>query len=148
MQTTADARATLKQLQRIADRSGNLSGAAVRLYNLAEQDFTQRFKSSPSTTTTAQVYGGVEWKRLSEAYLKSKPKRRQGKQLIDTKELRQSFQRGKPGNIAAATRDTVEFGSSLKKAVWNNDRRPLAPVHRELQERAAAVIQEYVVGKE
>jgi phage gpG-like protein len=134
----------VKQLQAIATRTSDLTGVASKLYAIAQKDFTQRFQSSPSVKSSAEVYGGARWQRLSEAYLKRNPNRQGGKQLIDTGELRRSFLRGKPGNIARVVGGTVEFGSSLQKAVWLDKKRPLVVEHEELAKLAGDAIETYI----
>ncbi len=136
----------IKQLNQIATRATDLTGAAPKLYAIAQRDFTQRFTSSPSVTSSAEVYGGVRWERLSEAYLKSNPRRQGGKQLIDTGELRRSFIRGKPGNIARTVGGTVEFGSSLQKAVWVDKKRPLVAESPQLAKEASAAIEDFITN--
>lgn len=136
----------VKQLEGISDRANNLAPIAGNLYRVAERDFGQRFKSSPSATTTGEVYGGVQWKRLSDATLQSNPKRAKGKVLIDSGELRDSLKKGKPGNIAEVQGDTVTFGSSLKKAVWNDETRPIVVVHPELVRQSTEVLEKWVIG--
>ncbi|PZV19183.1 MAG: hypothetical protein DCF22_00515 [Leptolyngbya sp.] len=137
-------REQVKQLQALATRTSDLSGVAPKLYAIAQKDFTLRFQSSPSVTSSAAVYGGATWNRLSDAYLKRNPNRKGGKQLIDTGELRRSFLRGKPGNIARVVGKTVEFGSSLPKAEWMNKKRPLVVEHEQLAKEAGAAIETYI----
>jgi hypothetical protein len=136
-----------KQVRGFAKKSGDLGGAAEQLYKILEVDFKRLFDSSPSTTSTAEVYGGARWERLSDATLKRNPKRLTGKQLIDTGELKRSFERGKPGNIARTTPRGVEFGSSLKKAERLNKKRSLAPPRQRLKQQAVIVMLDYVIGK-
>lgn len=134
----------VRQLRAIAARAENPGKAAIKLYNLAEEDFKQRFKSSPATTASGEVYGGTQWKRLSEAYLARNPKRKTGKQLIDTRELAKSFRRGQPGNIAQVKGDVIEFGSSLPKAEALNEKRKLVVIHSKLIEDASEILNRYV----
>ena len=137
----------VKQLRAIAARAENPGKVAVKLYNLAEEDFKQRFKSSPSTTSSGEVYGGTRWQRLSEAYLASRPQRKTGKQLLDTKELSKSFRRGQPGNIARVNGNIIEFGSSLPKAEGLNEKRKLVVIHQKLVDDAETILTEYVLGE-
>lgn len=129
----------------VRDRAGNLLPVANALYGVAERDAASRFASSPSVKSTAQVYGGVQWENLTEAYLRSRRDRQGGKQLIDTGELRDSFKRGKPGNVATATGDTVTFGSNLPKAVGLNRKRPLLVVHPELIRQATIAYSDWII---
>lgn len=139
--------AEVKRLRKIAARADDLKGAAVRLYNLAEADFKAKFKSSPATTASGEIYGGSRWPRLSEAYLARRPDRKTGKQLLDTRELAKSFRRGQPGNIATVNGNVIEFGSSLPKAEGLNEKRKLNAVGEKLAADATALLTEYVIGK-
>ena len=46
-----------------------------------------RFRNAPGVRIDGLVDDGVEWKALSDGYLKNRPDRVGGQQLIDTKEL-------------------------------------------------------------
>lgn len=136
----------VKRLRRMAERTEDLSKAAVKIWNLAEDDFKARFRSSPSTTASGEVYGGARWARLSEAYLARRPDRKTGKQLIDTKELSKSFRRGQPGNVATVRGNTIEFGSDLPKAVGLNVKRKMNVVGAELVNQATEILTNHVTG--
>ena len=118
----------VKQISELDD----LSTLADVLFDVAESDIQQRFSSSPPVRTTATVYGGIRWKRLSEGYIKANPRRAGGVQLIDTTELRQSFTLGGSGNYATASANSVEFGSELDKAAWQHPSRNLVVEHQGL----------------
>lgn len=46
-----------------------------------------RFRNAPGVSINGMTEDGITWNALSESYLKSRPDRLQGQQLIDTKEL-------------------------------------------------------------
>lgn len=128
-------------------RSGNLAPAARDVALVCMADVDERFNSAPGVRQSAQVLGGAQWERLSEAYLKSNPRREGGQQLRDTGELAQSFQVGRRGNIVAGSADTITFGSNLPKARWNNRRRKMVVVHPPLVRQVARVLVLYLRGK-
>jgi hypothetical protein len=79
------------------------------------EDVRKRFQSSPSTTQGGQVYGGVEWRELSDSYLRSRPDRLTGKVLIDSGQLMNSFQVNSPNLIAKFNNQfSFEFGSKVE----------------------------------
>ena len=46
-----------------------------------------RFRNAPGVSINGMTDEGITWNALSESYLKSRPDRLQGQQLIDSKEL-------------------------------------------------------------
>jgi hypothetical protein len=146
----SDTTAILKAIadwEGVALRAENFAPAAQDVGLVCMADVDQRFASAPGVRTTGQVYGGVRWQRLSEAYLRSNPRRIGGQQLRDTGELAQSFQIGRSGNIAAGSRDTITFGSRLPKARWNHRRRKIVVVHPPLVRQVSRVLVLYLRGK-
>lgn len=144
---TTGVKEEIKRLKGIAARADDLSKAAVKVWNLAEDDFKKKFKSAPATTASGEVYGGARWPRLSEAYLARRPDRKTGRQLTDTRELAKSFRRGQPGNIATVRGNVIEFGSSLPKAEGLNEKRQLNNVHQALIDSAEEILNKYVTGQ-
>lgn len=128
----------------IEQRAGNLAPAATPIGLVCQADVDERFNSSPGVRSSGTVYGGAQWERLSEAYLKGNPRREGGRQLRDTGELAQSFLVGKKGNRLKADRTSVTFGSSLPKARYNQRKRPMLFVHPELVRQVARVIEIYL----
>lgn len=110
----------IAKIEQISKITSDLTTITPALQRVAENDIAQRFGSSPRVRTSAQVYGGAFWRRLSEPYLRANPHRSSGNQLIDTSELRNSFALGGSGNVATSSPNKVVFGSSLSKALWMN----------------------------
>ena len=130
----------------VLQRAENLGAAARDVALVCMADVDERFNSAPGVRQSAQVFGGARWERLSEAYLKSTPRREGGQQLRDTGELAQSFQVGRRGNIVAGTSSTITFGSSLPKARWNHRRRKIVVVHAPLVRQVSRVLVLYLRG--
>jgi hypothetical protein len=140
----------------ITDRAQNLQPVARNVGLVCQADVDERFNSSPGVRQSGTVYGGATWERLSEAYLKGNPRRENGKQLRDTGELAQSFLAGnrgrdgktgrftKGGTILRADKTSITFGSSNKKAIYNQRKRPMLFVHPELVRQVARVIELYL----
>jgi hypothetical protein len=101
---------------------------------IAADDVAKRFNSSPSTTGGGNVWGGVYWKPLSEAYLKQRPERASGKLLIDTGELRKSFVPGDQNNGSRVEGKTAIIESKLPKARGLQKDRPIVFIHPDLVE--------------
>ena len=136
--------ATVGTLDGIYDRANNLAPVAPTIGLVCQADVDQRFNSSPSVRSGGTVYGGVQWERLSEAYLKANPKREGGVILRDTGELAQSFLVSKRGNILKGDRQTITFGSALPKARYNQRKRPMLFTHAKLVEQVARAIEIYL----
>lgn len=111
---------------------------------MVQADVDQRFSTAPGVRQTGTVYGGAQWERLSEAYLRSNPRREGGQQLRDTGELAQSFLVSRKGNVLQSDGDSITFGSSLPKARYNQARRRMLFVHAALVEQVAATIELYI----
>lgn len=128
----------------IYDRANNLGPVAKNVGLTVQADVDQRFDQAPGVRQTATVYGGAQWQRLSESYLKSNPRRENGQQLRDTGELAQSFIVGRKGNVVKSDRVSISFGSNLPKARYNQRKRPMLFVHPELVRQVAKVIELYL----
>lgn len=135
---------TITTVAGIEQRAGNLRPVAKAVGLVCQADVDQRFNSSPRTRQTGIVYGGARWERLSEAYLKSNPRRENGQQLRDTGELAQSFLVGRKGNLLEGDANSITFGSALPKARYNQRKRPMLFVHPELVQNVAAAIEIYL----
>lgn len=136
--------ATIGTLDQIQERASNLRPLAPVVGLICQADVDRRFDSSPNVRSGGTVYGGVQWERLSEAYLKSNPRREGGQVLRDTGELAQSFLVGQRGNTLKGDRNTITFGSRLKKARYNQRRRPMLFVHPALVQQVARAIELYL----
>ena len=88
------------QLNGIKVRAGDISNASVGIRLILQEDVDFRFQTAPATETGGAVYGGVQWRSLSESYLAQNPRRFGGQILRDTGELQQSLtSEGHPYNI-------------------------------------------------
>jgi hypothetical protein len=121
------------------------AGAPIRL--LLQQDADLRFQSSPATETGGEVYGGVEWKALSESYLAQNPQRFGGQILRDTGELQQSLTaEGHPFSVFSVSESELVFGTALAKAGRLQRDRPFLFWHTLLLEKIADYLAGYVAG--
>lgn len=141
IQKTADAIALISLVRAY---QGDLKKLSAVLFDVAANDFKQRFDSSPRVRSSAEVYGGVTWSRLSERYLKSNPRRLSGVQLVDTGLLRRSFTRLGQGNITTESATEVRFGSTLERAMLQHRRRQIVVDHPELGTKTAEAIAEVI----
>lgn len=132
----------IAKLKEIHGYQGDLRTLAETLFDVAQTDIQTRFASSPRVRTTAEVYGGVTWQRLSERYIEEAG-RGYGVQLVDTGELRKSFRMGQSGNVAEASTREVRFGSDLQKAFKMHRRRSLVVEHEGL----TRATEEAIAGK-
>ncbi len=142
------------ELSRVAQRLSNISinagdirvaSEGVRL--ILQEDVDLRFQNAPNTLTGGRVYGGAEWRELSETYLRQKPYRSDGQLLRDTGELLQSMTiAGHPYNIYAVNESEIVFGTALVKAERLNRDRPFLFWHPVLLEKVATFIINYVNG--
>lgn len=124
----------------------DIRGAATGIKLILQEDVDLRFQNAPRTMTGGKVYGGGEWRELSEAYLKQKPYRRDGQLLRDTGELLQSLTiEGHPYNIFEATDSSIVFGTALEKGERLNRDRPFLFWHSILLEKIATFIINYTV---
>lgn len=136
---------TITTLSGLEQRATNLAPVARSVGLVCQADVDERFNSSPGVRTGGTVYGGATWAPLSEAYLKSNPRREGGQILRDTGELAQSFLVAKKGNILKGDRQSITFGSSLPKARYNQRKRPMLFVHPELVRQVARTIELYLM---
>lgn len=108
---------------------------ATSFTRVLSEDVRKRFMSSPSTTQGGSVYGNVQWRELSDSYLRSRPDRVQGKVLIDSGELMNSFQVGSPNLIARFNNQfSFEYGSSVEYAEKIQKTWPIVVFHPPLVE--------------
>jgi len=144
---TSDLKKLKSTLELTAKRIKDLRPLARDTALIVQGDVDERLATAPSTTSGGRVYGGAEWPALTEAYLKSNPRRVSGKLLNDTGELLQSFSVGGKGNVFNSTKDAVEFGSALVKAAGLANKRPLIFEHQELTEQVTELWLAYAAGE-
>lgn len=136
--------ANLAQIQARAANWGSNPKVALALALAVQEDVDERFRSSPRVESGGQVFGGVTWARLTEAYLKQRPKRRGGQILRDTGKLQQSFQVGGGNSIFKASGNVVTVGSSLVYANRQHTKRPILFAHPELLLVVKNILQNYI----
>lgn len=135
---------TIGTLEGIERRASNLAPVARSVGLVCQADVDRRFDSSPNVRSGGTVYGGVTWAPLSEAHLRSNPRREGGQILRDTGELAQSFLVAKKGNVLKGDRASITFGSALPKARYNQRKRPMLFVHPALVRQVAKAIELYL----
>jgi phage gpG-like protein len=107
----------LTELAQLQNRSARVTTALARDTGLVIQaEVDEVFDTAPDTVTGGNVYGGKNWKALSNAYLKRRPERVGGQIYRDSGELLQSLTVGGAGNLLQSNSDTVTFGTALPKA--------------------------------
>lgn len=136
----------VSNLAEIQSRAGNwgTSRASLAIALAVQSNIDQRFDTAPGVRSTGTVYGGVTWERLTDAYLKSNPRREGGKQLRDTGELLQSFQVNGAGNVFEKQPNSVTIGSKLPKARGLNRKRQMIVVHDPLLQAVKSILELYV----
>jgi hypothetical protein len=144
---TKDISRISEQLNGIQLRSQDIraGGDAIRL--LLQEDTDLRFQSAPAVETGGEVYGGVQWRALSESYLAQNPRRYGGQILRDTGELQQSLTaEGHPYSVWSISESEAVFGTALAKAGYLQRDRPFLFWHPLLLEKIANYLARYVTG--
>jgi len=132
-----------RQITGVALRVGNLTPAAPAVFAAVQMDVARRFDSAPGVRADGVTYGGVEWRQLTDRYIRA-AKREGGKQLQITGQLQSEFQLGGSNNIAEVQGDTITFGSSSEKASGLNVKRRLLAVHPALVLEISGILGDYV----
>lgn len=133
----------LSRFQAISDRAQHLDRASDRVFEVCESDVQQRFNSAPEVRSTAQVYGGQTWERLTEPYIKSAG--RSGQMLRISGDLHSQFRRGQSGNVAEASNNSFKFGANSPKAKGLHRKRALIFIHPELTGKVTNVLKNYLI---
>jgi len=118
-----------KKLQGFADKAADMKAIVPIINEEIREDLILRFKSSPSTTTGGEVYGGQQWQELSEGYLRTHPKRQSGQIYIDTGAFRDAMTTTGEVKLSGDGEFTFEVNApnaeKLQKArpvlFWHND---------------------------
>jgi len=76
-----------EKLKNISVKASDVRQAAPGIRLVLQEDVDYRFQTAPATESGGTVYGGAEWRSLSEAYMINNPRRRNGQILRDTGEL-------------------------------------------------------------
>lgn len=110
------------------------------------EDVSKRFMSSPATTQGGKVYGGEHWRELSDSYLRSRPDRLQGKVLIDSGQLMNSFQVNSPNLIAKfGSQNFFVFGTRIDYAEKLQKTWPIVFLHKDLMDELAEEWLKFVI---
>lgn len=140
-----------REIQRIADykvRAEDIRAASSAIRLLMQEDVDTRFANAPRTEVGGEVYGGVQWRSLSESYLVQNPKRFGGQILRDTGELQQSLTaEGSPYGVFEVTDSEIVFGTALAKASRLQRDRPFIFWHPILLEKIANYLINWIVGE-
>ena len=84
-----------------------------------------RFRNAPGVSITGMTEDGIMWDALSEKYLKSRPDRVGGQQLIDSKELMYSVSTpGYNNQQIDISGNQITFRVTLDYAAKVNQKRP------------------------
>lgn len=135
----------LDTLDKLSQRASDIRPIANTIGLIAQGDVDERFNSSPGVRQGGQVYGGVTWDSLTEAYLRANPRREGGQIMRDTGELLNSFTVGGKGNVFEAQATQITFGSALPKATGLHRKRPILVVHDDLVQAIAAAMEAWIV---
>ena len=112
------------------------------------EDLKKRFASSPSTTIGGTVYGGQEWRSLSEYYLAQRPERIGGQIYKDTFALQNSLIGLDPNNISEFGSDRIyTFGTRLKYADKLQKMRAIIFMHPVLSDELVEAYEEFLVSE-
>lgn len=139
-----------REINRIAGikiKAEDIRGAADAIRLMIQEDVDTRFATAPLTEVGGEVYGGVQWRSLSESYLIQNPKRLGGQILRDTGELQQSLTaEGHPYNVFDVTESEIVFGTALAKASRLQRDRPFIFWHPLLLEKIASYLINWIGG--
>ena len=130
-------------------RVKDLSPIAEDLAVVVRDDIKERFDSSPRVETGGLVYGDASWPRLTDYTLRKHPHRRGGKILIDTGELRKDCisDTAKGNRYYVQKPGFFSYILTSKKAVENQEKRPILFMHRGLAENLSKTVVDYVQGR-
>lgn len=130
-----------KEIKRIAGfklKAKDIAQAAPAIRLMMQEDVDTRFANAPRTEVGGEVWGGVQWRSLSESYLVQNPKRFGGQILRDTGELQQSLtSEGHPYGVFEVSETEIIFGTALGKASRLQRDRPFIFWHPILLEKIA-----------
>lgn len=144
---TRDLQRASDSLNGISLRAQDIREAAPAIRLLQQQDADLRFQSSPAVETGGIVYGGTEWRSLSESYLAANPRRVGGQILRDSGELQQALTaEGHPYGVFEVTDSEIVFGVALAKAGSLQRDRPFLFWHALLLEKVADYLARWIRG--
>lgn len=115
---------------------------------IVSEDVRNRFAASPSTTMGGRVPPGIEWRPLSDSYLRNRPDRIQGRVLIDTATLMNSFQTDSPMFINRFNNQfSWEVGTKVGYSSKLQNTWPFLVFHEELVKDLATAYMKWLVKK-
>lgn len=121
---------TTEGLDEITEKLDKLSKNQVQdikddIVQIILQSEEVRFRNAPGVSITGMTDDGIMWDALSENYLKSRPDRIGGQQLIDSKELMYSASTpGYNNQQIDISGNQITFRITLDYAAKVNDKRP------------------------
>ena len=121
---------TSEGLDEITDKLEKLSKNQIQdikddIVQIILQSEEVRFRNAPGVSITGMTEDGIMWDALSEKYLKSRPDRVGGQQLIDSKELMYSVSTpGYNNQQIDISGNQITFRVTLDYAAKVNDKRP------------------------
>lgn len=137
-----------KEINRIAGfklKASDISQSAPAIRLMMQEDVDTRFANAPAVEVGGEVYGGVQWRSLSESYLVQNPRRFGGQILRDTGELQQSLTaEGSPYGVFEVTESEIVFGTALVKASRLQRDRPFIFWHPILLEKIANYLIQWI----
>ena len=120
---------TSEGLDEITDKLEKLSKNQIQdikddIVQIILQSEEVRFRNAPGVSITGMTEDGIMWDALSEKYLKSRPDRVGGQQLIDSKELMYSVSTpGYNNQQIDISGNQITFRVTLDYAAKVNDKR-------------------------
>lgn len=139
-----------KEIKRIAGfklKAKDIAQAAPAIRLMMQEDVDTRFAHAPAVEVGGEVYGGVQWRSLSESYLVQNPRRFGGQILRDTGELQQSLtSEGHPYGVFEVSETEIVFGTALGKASRLQRDRPFIFWHPILLEKIADYLIRWIGG--
>ena len=120
---------TSEGLDEITDKLEKLSKNQIQdikddIVQIILQSEEVRFRNAPGVSITGMTEDGIMWDALSEKYLKSRPDRVGGQQLIDSKELMYSVSTpGYNNQQIDISGNQITFRITLDYAAKVNDKR-------------------------
>jgi len=115
---------------------------------IVSEDVRKRFQASPRTTAGGNVPPGVYWRELSDAYLRNKPYRAEGRVLIDTGSLMNSFQTDSPNFINRFNNQySWEVGTKIGYAQNLQSTWPMIFMHETLVKDLATAYLDWLINK-
>lgn len=115
---------------------------------IVSEDVRDRFAASPSTTAGGRVPPGIQWRALSDSYLRNRPDRIQGRVLIDSSTLMNSFQTDSPMFVNRFNNQySWEVGTTVGYSTKLQETWPFLVMHEALVKDLATAYLKWLVNK-